>query len=113
MATIHLIRTPATPEQINDMLQAFDEFIKLAVDIEQEILAGGGSMHADCEKVLLQAGSAQQNIWGADWIPAKQQVDFDSLINIRPQQNNPAMTILNESIRTRVESIARKLLEQP
>ncbi len=32
MATIHLIRTPATPEQINDMLQAFDEFIKLAVD---------------------------------------------------------------------------------
>lgn len=113
MATIHLIRTPATPEQISDMLQAFDEFIKLAVDIEQEILAGGGSMHADCEEILLREGSAQENIWGADWIPAKRQVDFDSLINIRPQQNNPSMTILDENIRRKVESIARKLLEQP
>lgn len=36
MATIHLIRTSATPELIRDMLQAFDEFIKLAVDIGQE-----------------------------------------------------------------------------
>ncbi len=62
MATIHLIRKPATPELISDMLHAFDEFIKLAVDIEQEILAGGGSMHADCEEVLLEAGSAQENI---------------------------------------------------
>lgn len=52
MATIHLIRTTAAPEQIRDMPQAFDEFIKLAVDIELEILAGGGSMHADCEELL-------------------------------------------------------------
>lgn len=99
MATIHSIRTPATPEQINDMLQAFDEFIKLAVDVEQEILAEGGSMNADCEEVLLQTGSAQQNIWGADWIPSKRQVDFDSLINIRPQQNNPAVTIFAKTKR--------------
>lgn len=46
MATIHLIRTTAAPEQIRDMLQAFDDFIKLAVDIEQEILAGGGRQYA-------------------------------------------------------------------
>lgn len=110
---VHLIKEEATPEQISDMLQAFDEFIKLAVDIEQEILAGGGSMHADCEEVLLQEGSAQENIWGADWIPANRQVDFESLINIRPQQNNPSMKILDDGIRVQVESIARKLLEQP
>jgi hypothetical protein len=110
---IHFIKEKASSEQITDMLQAFEEFIKLAVDIEQEILAGGGSMHADCEEVLLQAGSAQENIWGADWTPAKRQVDFDSLINIRPQQNNPSMTILDESIRNQVERITRKLLEQP
>lgn len=105
MATIHLVRTHATPEQIGDMLHAFDEFIKLAVDIEQKILAGG-SMHADCEEVLLQAGCAQQNIWGADWIPEDKEVRYESFINIRPNQNNPSMMILDANIRTRVEKIA-------
>lgn len=112
MATIHLLRTPAAPEQISDMLQAFDEFIKLAVDIEQEILAGGGSMHADCEEVLLQEGSAQQNIWGADWIPEDKEVRFESFINIRPNQNNPSMMILDVEIQSRVAMIARTLLER-
>jgi hypothetical protein len=29
MAVIHIIRVPATPEQIAEMLQAFGDFIKL------------------------------------------------------------------------------------
>ena len=49
MAIIHIIRTPATPEQIVDMLQVFGNFIKLAVDVDRAILAGGGNLHADCE----------------------------------------------------------------
>ncbi len=110
---IHLIRTPATPEQIADMLQAFGDFIKLAVDVEREILSGGGSLHAECETVLLQDGSKQVNIWGADWIPLKSQIEFEAMINIRPHQDNPAMVILNSDIREQVERIARHLLEQP
>ncbi len=66
---IHVIRAPATPEQIAEMLQAFGDFIKLAVDVDREILAGGGNLHADCENMLLQDGSGQENIWGADWVP--------------------------------------------
>lgn len=62
---IHLIRTPATPQQIEEMLETLDTYIKLAVDIERCILAGGGVMHADCESALLEDGSAQENIWGA------------------------------------------------
>jgi len=111
--TIHIIRTPATPEQITEMRQVFDEFIKLAVDIEREILAGGGSRHADCESVLLQDGSKQQDIWGADWYPEKSEVRFDALINIRPNQSNPSMTILDVAIRNKVEKIVRHLLEKP
>ena len=44
---IYIIRTPATPQQIEEMQQALDTYIKLAVDIERGILAGGGVMHAD------------------------------------------------------------------
>ncbi|RIK62204.1 hypothetical protein DCC62_27175 [candidate division KSB1 bacterium] len=110
---IHIIRTRATPEQIAEMLPVFEFFIKLAVDIDREILAGGGARHADCEEVLLEDGSKQKDIWGADWYPDSSEVKFEALINIRPNQNNPAMIILDRAIRDRVEEIARRLLERP
>jgi len=113
MAIIHIIRTPATPDQIAEMLQAFGEFIKLAVDVERAILAGGGNLHADCENMLLQDGSKQENIWGADWVPDDAEVRFEAFINIRPNQNNPAMAILDQIIRDQVERITRRLLENP
>jgi hypothetical protein len=110
---IHIIRSSATPDQIAEMLQALGAYIKLAVDIERGILAGGGVMHADCESVLLEDGSAQEDIWGADWIPLGKQVTFESLINIRPRQNNPSLEILDPQRRIRVEQITQQLLEQP
>lgn len=107
---IYIIRDKATPTQIKEMLEMLQEYIKLAVDIDSEILAGGGAMHADCEAVLLEDGSEQELIWGADWSPSAQQVTFESLINIRPRQNNPSMEILDPAIREKVSEIVLKRL---
>ena len=107
---INIIREKAAPEQIKDMLQMLQTYIKLAVDIDCGILAGGGAMHADCEGVLLEDGSRQEFIWGADWDPNAQQVTFESLINIRPRQNNPSMEILDLEIRNKVTEIVLRLL---
>jgi hypothetical protein len=108
---VHLLRQKATRQQIDEMLQELGTFIKLAVDIEQSILAGGGAMHADCEMVLLNDGSRQSDIWGADWVPSTQSVEFDAIINIRPNQQNFSMTIQDSNVRQKVESIVRQLLE--
>ncbi len=56
---IHIIRSHATQQQIDDMLAALETCIKLAVDVQRGILAGGGVMHADCESALLDDGSQQ------------------------------------------------------
>ena len=93
------------------MLDILEDYIKLAVDIKRNILAGGGILHADCEAVLLEDGSKQEDIWGADWIPQTKEVRFEALINIRPRQNNRSMDIQNSAIRTQVEAITRQLLE--
>jgi hypothetical protein len=93
------------------MLEALGTYIKLAVDIERDTVAGGGMFHADCEAVLLDDGSRQEDIWGADWIPSTREVRYEALINIRPHQSNPSMEILDPSIRERLEAIARRLLE--
>ncbi len=102
---IYIIRDRATPEQTAEMLATLQTYIKLAVDIEQGILAGGGEMHADCERALLDSGSQQAAIWGADWNPDSREVTYESLINIRPSQGNRAMEILDRDLRDRVAEI--------
>jgi hypothetical protein len=95
---------------MEEMLQTLNTYIKLAVDIQRGILVGGGVLHADCESALLEDGSKQEDIWGADWNPFSQQVTFEALINIRPRQNNPSLDILDLTIRKRVAEITHQLL---
>jgi hypothetical protein len=108
---IHIIRSRAKRQQIEEMLQALGTYIKLAVDVRQGVLAGGGMLHADCESALLDEGSLQEDVWGADWNPENQQVVFEPLINIRPRQNNRSLEIQDAAIRASVEQITRALLE--
>jgi len=109
---ILIIRDPASHEQISQMSEAFgDTLIKLAVDVERGILAGGGELHADCEEMLLEDGGRQSDIWGADWYPLDRQVGFESLINIRPRQQNFELEVQDHELRSRIEAIARRLLE--
>jgi hypothetical protein len=109
-SAIHIIRSRATKQQEEEMLQGLGTYIKLAVDIERGVLAGGGLLHADCESALLEDGSKQQNVWGADWNPGSQQITFESLINIRPRQNNTSLDITDPNIREKVSRIIRQLL---
>jgi hypothetical protein len=75
------------------MLDELGSYVKLAVDVERAVLAGGGALHADCEAALLARRQPPGRHLGADWIPATQQVHYEALINIRPRRNNLAMTI--------------------
>jgi hypothetical protein len=109
-ARIHVLHAPATGEQVRDMLESLAHYIKVAVDVRRGVLAGGGFMHADCEAVLIEDGSAQEDVWGADWVPFDSMVTFESLINIRPNQGNPSLEIFDSKIRERVESIVRTLM---
>ena len=44
------------------MLQANRFYIKTAIDLRLQRLAGGGEMHSDCEDLLLEKGSRQVDI---------------------------------------------------
>jgi len=108
---VQIIRSKATVQQVKDMLKALETYIKLAVDIERDIIAGGGVLHADCEAFLIDDGSQQEKIWGADWIPLTQELRYEALINIRPKDDNPEMTVLNPEIRDRIKEIVERLLK--
>ena len=107
---MYLLKEKALPAQIQEMLQEYGSMIKIAVDIRQGILAGGGEMHADCEQVLLEKGSEQDDIWGANWYPAEQRIEFEALINIRPVLGNRSVVIQSQEIRSAVETITKNIL---
>lgn len=107
---IYLLQAQPTPEQLHEMLEHYGVMLKIVVDVRRELLAGGGEMHADCEDVLLETGSESDDLWGANWYPSEQRIEFESLINIRPRLGNRSMIIQSETIRQPVERITRKLL---
>lgn len=107
---ITIIRNRATQEQIREMLEEPETYIKLTIDVEKNILAGGGEYHADCKEILLEAGSRQEDIWSADRYPGSKTVEFVALINIRPSQGNSDMEIEDPKLRANIDTIARGLL---
>lgn len=107
---IHILREKVTPEQVREMLVEHTIMIKIAVDVRRQILAGGGKMHADCESVLLDNESNSDDVWGANWYPAEQSIEFESLINIRPRLGNRSLILQDPDLCAKVENIARVLL---
>lgn len=107
---IAILKEKANPEQIQTMLEEYGGMIKIVVDIRRGVLAGGGEMHADCEALLLEDGSEQDDLWGADWYPEDQRIEFEALINIRPRLGNRSVLIQSEDIRHSVEEISRHIL---
>lgn len=80
----------------------FGDMVKAVVDIELMIMAIGGELHADEEAMLLEHGSKQENLWGINLYVDKTDdeiIEFDSMINIRPRQNNRSRDVLDKAIR--------------
>lgn len=74
-------------------------------------MTGGGKMHYEGEQMLLENGSGPDDLWGANWYPERQAVEFESLINIRPRLGNRSMIIQDPDLCRQVESVVRQCLE--
>lgn len=105
-----VIAKKATDEEIKRMAEDFDGYIKVVVDVEREILAGGGERHVDCEQLLLKEGSKQADLWGGGIDLETKEIDYNSIINLRPNQDNPSRDILSGEIRQKFDKIVKELI---
>lgn len=106
-----LIKEKANEETLKKMAADLDGYIKFVVDVEKEILAAGGLRHFEGEKLLLEDGSQQEDLWGGGLDLATGEMDFDSIINIRPHQDNPSREVLSQELRKKITEIVRRLLK--
>lgn len=98
---------PFTKEEIEQVREQFDSYIKTVIDIEKRVCSAGAGRHFESEKILLEQGSSQTNIWGGGIDIEANIIDFNSFINIRPQQNNPSNEIQDPDIRKQYEELTK------
>lgn len=90
----------------------FGDMVKGVVDISERKIALDAEMHADLETLLLQEGSQQKNLWGINLYPEMEGEDFlefDSLINIRPNQGNRSRGVEDPAIQDAIKEIIATL----
>ncbi len=114
MSEILITSQPITIAKIKEFSsQRMDDMVKIVVDLERGKMALGGEMHADEEQLLLEDGSKQSDLWGINIypdLPVADRIEFDSMINIRPRQNNRSRGVEDEKIREQILGLVGKLI---
>lgn len=113
---IRIIASPIILDEVAKMAkQQFGNLIKATVDVKKRVMALGGELHSDEEQLLLEKDSSQQDLWGINLYPAKfgtaEFVEFDSMINIRPSQNNMSRGIEDAVTRDLITQIVNELIK--
>lgn len=70
-----VVSQPLNKKEIEVLRQEYGDYLKVTVDLGKEILVVGCQLHADGEKVLLDKGGQQDQIWGGGIDLATKEVD--------------------------------------
>ncbi|MBM3257884.1 MAG: hypothetical protein FJZ05_01550 [Candidatus Nealsonbacteria bacterium] len=110
---MRIIKDQISKKELTNMAkERFGDLVKAVVDIEQEIMAVGGEMHADEEAVLMEKEkSKRENTWGINIYPEKEEsIEFDSVINLKPSFGNRSRNVENQEIKNKIREIIDKLI---
>ena len=112
---IILVDKPIARKYLIEMAQEqFGDMVKAVVDIEKEVMAIGGGLHSDEEAFLLDRGSNQEKLWSINLHAGRdlpEMVEFDSVINIRPRQDNRSRGVEDASVRDDIIAVVRGLVQ--
>jgi hypothetical protein len=108
----------AEPTSLSQLRQTGEELygdmVKAVVDVQKQVMAVGGELHSDEEAFLIETNSQQENLWGINIYTEREldeMIEFDSMINIRPRQNNRSRYVEDDQIRKEIIRIVQKLVK--
>jgi len=108
----HLMKIIEEPLTMNELkaiaANTFGDMVKAVADVDKGLLCIDAELHSDMEIFLIEQGSLQENLWGFNIYPDLEKdecIEFDSLINIRPWQNNRSRDIEDEGIRKKITDL--------
>lgn len=112
---IRILTSPITVVELREIAKAlFGDMVKAVIDMEKGIMAIGAELHADEEAFLLDNGSKQSDLWGINIYvdqPRDSWIEFDSMINIRPSQNNRSRSVEDYALQKNITEIVNGLIK--
>ncbi|OGE18867.1 hypothetical protein A3J19_04925 [Candidatus Daviesbacteria bacterium RIFCSPLOWO2_02_FULL_41_8] len=103
---------PFTKDEIEKLKEVFDVYIKTVIDVEKRVCSAGMDRHYEGEKILLEQSSKQKDLWGGGIDLETKVIDFNSFINIRPNDNNTSNEIQNQEIRKIYEELTKYFFKE-
>ncbi len=118
--TDYEIKIISEPIMLDELIKCmiagpFSDMVKAVVDIDKRIIGIGSDMHVDIEQLLLEQDSKQKNLWGINVWPEEtdeQYIEFDSMINIRPRDNNRSRGVDSVEIQKNIKEIVNELIKK-
>jgi hypothetical protein len=112
---VQIIAGQITVATLSAMAEAtFGDLVKAVADVRRGLLAIDAGMHSDLEALLLDAGSAQADLWGINLYPAEHGtpgfLEFDSMINLRPGQGNRTRSVEDPAIRVVIAELVGRVV---
>ncbi|MBP9702718.1 hypothetical protein KBD69_03440 [Candidatus Woesebacteria bacterium] len=104
--------TPFTKEQIKVLGTQFEVYIKTVIDVENKVCSAGMDLHYEGEQILLTQGSLHGNIWGGGIDLTTKDIDYNSFINIRPNDGNPKNEIQSEKIKAKYLKLTKYFFQE-
>ena len=98
---------PYTLDEIDKLKEEFGSYIKTVIDIKTKTCSAGADRHFESERKLLEEGSKQGDIWGGGIDVETKEIDYNSFINIRPNDNNTSNEIQDAKIREEYEKLTQ------
>lgn len=105
------VRVLTEPIPLADIRRLAEEtygfMIKGAVDIAIRRIAIGGDYHIESCEELVRHGSSHEDVWGFNIVfnDGGYDIEYDSLINIKPAKNNRSRFVEDEDIRSAMREI--------
>ena len=113
---MQILQQPITLSELKTLAHnTFGDMIKCVADVERGLLALDADLHADLERLLLEDGSAQENLWGFNlWVEEEGEdfIEYDSLINIRSWQGNPSRDVSDPQVRESIKTIVGQFIAE-
>jgi len=112
---IKILENKISIEEVKKLAENwYGDMIKGAVDIEGGRVALGGDYHIEDSELLTSTGSKFVDVWGFN-IRFEENPDgvleFDSMINIKPNLGNRSRNISNEEIVKKATEVIYKFID--
>ncbi|MEO6906965.1 MAG: DUF5674 family protein [Abditibacteriaceae bacterium] len=104
-------------DELKEMAEKmYDNLVKVDVDVVRKVVIVDMEMHADGEMELLESGSNQEDLWGINLYPdhfgTDDFIEFDSLINLKPRQNNLTRGVDDPAIQQQIREIIEGIVHE-